>query len=137
MKNDNSVWACGRNQFGEFGKGVYSTTNTVYEKIMDDVKSFDAGNGNSFLIKNNDSLYVAGYNASGQLGVGDERPRRSFVGLKDSVKTVISSGSANSASTFIITLSNKLMATGLSTSYKLGTGTTTATNNFTTITLPN
>lgn len=54
-------------------------------------------------------MYVAGYNASGQLGVGDERPRRSFVGLKDSVKTVISSGSANSASTFMITLSNKLM----------------------------
>ena len=137
MKNDNSVWACGRNQFGEFGKGVYSTTNSSYEKIMDNVKSFEAGNGNSFIIKNNDSLYVTGYNAYGQLGVGDEFPRRSFVGVQDSAKTVISSGSASCASTFVITLRNKLIATGTSPNYKLGTASNTATNNFNKITLPN
>ena len=81
LKNDGSVWACGRNDNGELGLGDTTNRNTftqVTTNINNDVKQIACGENHTIIIKNDGSIYSCGANDKGQLGLNDTTNRNIF-----------------------------------------------------------
>jgi alpha-tubulin suppressor-like RCC1 family protein len=82
VESDGSLWAMGYDAYGELGDGTYSNPGAFSpEQILaGGVTAIAAGYFYSLFIKNDGSLWVAGYNNYGQLGDGTynqtNRPER-------------------------------------------------------------
>lgn len=76
LKYDGTVWAWGRNNYGQLGNGT--TTDKYYpvqvyqndNQPLDDVVFINAGGDTSFAIKTDGTLWAWGKNTGGQLGDG-------------------------------------------------------------------
>tara|TARA_B100000161_G_scaffold178132_1_gene128165 strand:- start:5878 stop:7818 length:1941 start_codon:yes stop_codon:yes gene_type:complete len=72
IKDDNSLWCWGKNNYGQLGDGSTTTTHTPLQiDSITNVRSISATSGHTCAITNSDSLYCWGYNAYGQLGNGN------------------------------------------------------------------
>lgn len=69
IKSDGSLWAWGRNGFGQLGNGSTEDSN-VPVKIMENVTAVSCGMGYTAAIKIDGSLWMWGHNVYGQLGNG-------------------------------------------------------------------
>ena len=74
LARDSTVWTWGYNYYGQVGDNTTNTRATPYQiNIGTNAKFTDIGadgNGTSYAIKNDGSLYSWGYNGSGVLGDG-------------------------------------------------------------------
>lgn len=75
LKSDGSLWAMGRNEYGELGDGAYSTSfpygvNQPEKIVSNGVTAIAAGGDHSLFIKSDGSLWAMGMNGWGQLGDG-------------------------------------------------------------------
>ena len=80
LKNDGTLWGCGNNQYGQLGLGD-TTNRTTFTQITanaDDIKLVYCGGFHTFILKNDGTLWSAGYNSDGQLGLGDNTNRITF-----------------------------------------------------------
>ena len=73
LKNDNTLWATGRNSEGQLGVGdkVPSGSNAYTASLVEvtsDVKDMKAGVWHSLILKNDNTLWATGRNSEGQLG---------------------------------------------------------------------
>ena len=90
LKNDGSVWGCGNNIYGQLGVGeqtnykdlTQATTNT------DNVKKIICGGDHTFLIKNDGTVWGAGYSYYGQLGLNGTISIDTFTPLSANVANV-------------------------------------------------
>ena len=75
LKNDGSVWACGRNTYGDLGLNTATTVPTTsFTQVTinaDDVKDIVCGKDHSFILKNDGTVWSCGYNNYGQLGLNN------------------------------------------------------------------
>ena len=80
LKNNNTLWGCGRNDSGQLGLGDESnrTTLTQITTNTDNVKSIHCGNECTTILKNDGTLWGCGNNQYGQLGLGDINNRKTF-----------------------------------------------------------
>ena len=80
LKNDNTLWGCGANGNGQLGLGNTNnkTTFTQITTNVDNIKSVYCGDCYTSILKNNGTLWGTGYNAYGQLGLGDTNNRKTF-----------------------------------------------------------
>ena len=83
IKNDGSLWACGRNNYGQLGLNSVSDKTTftqVTKNISNDVKQISCGSGSehTFIIKTDGSLWSCGRNNYGQLGLNTSNDRIIF-----------------------------------------------------------
>ena len=73
LKNDGTVWSCGSNYYGQLGLGD-TTDRSVFTQVTtninNDVKQISCGGGQSFIFKNDGTVWSCGYNNYGQLGLG-------------------------------------------------------------------
>ena len=122
VKNDGTLWLCGKNEDGALGDGTTTTCTKPFMLMTDVVYAevgFTSGSGNTFIIKKNGSLWACGNNDYGQLGDGTKTRRLTPVKIMDDVDMVRTNG----YSTFILKKDNSLWACGYNNSGNLGDGT--------------
>jgi hypothetical protein len=137
---DGSAFAWGYNGFGQLGRGNTTTSTSpvaisVPGKTVAQISVAGWGgtHGNILLRMTDGTLYAAGYNAHGQLGVGDTTGKTTFTQCKVG-PTVFLTGVTKICeipkmqggyTRFVITNGGLLWGTGLNDKYQLGTGNTT------------
>ena len=93
LKNDGTLWGCGRNIYGELGLGD-TTNRTTFTQITtntNDIKEIYCGDHHTFILKNDGTLWGCGWNYFGELGLGDTTSRTTFTKITtntDDVKSV-------------------------------------------------
>jgi alpha-tubulin suppressor-like RCC1 family protein len=78
LKKDNTIWGCGRNNYGQLGLGD-TVDRTTFTLIRNNIKSVSLGNMFSVIIeKYTNKCFSCGYNGNGELGLGDTNHRNIF-----------------------------------------------------------
>jgi len=87
LKDDGSLWAWGRNEYGQMGN---NETEHAYEPllVMNDVKSVYIEISSCYALKEDSTLWVWGENTYGQLGVGITAEQHRPVKIMDDVHSV-------------------------------------------------
>ena len=76
VKNNGTVWACGRNEFGQLGDGTTTDRHTpVQVNGLSNVKAITGGNTHTVALTNDGAVWTWGRNDCGQLGDGTETNR--------------------------------------------------------------
>jgi alpha-tubulin suppressor-like RCC1 family protein len=140
LKDDGSLWASGESLYGELGLGGDGTgklaavtplkTQGASGEAITGVQYVAAGNNSSFYIKDDGTLWAAGYNYYGELGLGDKENKTSFTQVSsagNNVKTV----SAGARHTVILKTDGTVWVTGYNFNGQLGLNNTTDANTFT------
>ena len=90
LKNDNTLWGCGFNGYGQLGLGN-AGNQKIFTQIATDIKSVYCGGGYTIILKNDGTLWGCGNNQYGQLGLGDNNNRNTFTQITtntDNIKSV-------------------------------------------------
>ena len=80
LKNDNTLWGCGYNYYGQLGLGDNYNRNTFTQVTTnaDNVKSVYCGYYHTIISKNDGTLWSCGNGGYGRLGLGDAKDRTTF-----------------------------------------------------------
>ncbi|MFL8619916.1 hypothetical protein Q3390_20375, partial [Clostridioides difficile] len=78
IKNDNTVWSCGSNSYGQLGLGDNTQRNILTKVDIDNVKKIACGSYHTFIIENDNTIWSCGRNNNGELGLGDTDSRTTF-----------------------------------------------------------
>lgn len=71
LKRDGSVWAWGKNQYGQLGDGTTEDSFTPKRILgLADIIQVVAGEGTTFALRSDGTVYACGYNNQGRLGDG-------------------------------------------------------------------
>ena len=113
LKNDGTLWGCGKNSDGQLGLGDTNDRNifTQVTTNVDDIKEIYCGQNHTFILKNNGALWGTGYNGYGQLGLGDTSNRNTFTEITNNTND-IKSVYCGSNHTFILKNDGTLWSTG-------------------------
>lgn len=125
LKNDNTLWGAGFNSHGQLANAVApGEVARNLTQITTDVKSIQiAANGlNSYIIKNDNSLWGCGWNAYGQLGNGTDTDQTAFYKISDNVADF----SAGYAHLLFLKTDKTIWASGADDIGQIGNGTTGA-----------
>ena len=77
LKEDGTVWATGRNNYGQLGNGTTTNSNKQVQVKIDEntyltnVRKISSSNTYSLALTTNGEVYAWGYNSNKQLGQGD------------------------------------------------------------------
>jgi alpha-tubulin suppressor-like RCC1 family protein len=94
---DGGLWAAGYNYYGELGLGDRENRPvfTRVESAGGDVKTVSAGARHTVILKNDGSVWAAGYNFNGQLGLGNTEDKSSFVRIEGAGTGLIAAAAGN------------------------------------------
>ena len=90
LKNDGTLWGCGKNDHGQLGLGD-NTNRTTFTQITtntDNIKEIYCGFHHTFILENDGTLWNTGYNEFGQLGLGDTTNRNTFTQVTINVDNI-------------------------------------------------
>ena len=132
LKNDGTLWGCGRNNYGQLGlgDGTNRATFTQITTNVDDIKSVYCGYNYTIILKNDGTLWGTGQNNNGEFGLGDGSNRTTFTQATTNVKSVYCSYNH----TFILKNDGTLWSTGYNSDGRLGLGDTSYRYTFTQVT---
>ena len=127
LKMDGTVWAWGRNDFGQLGTGNTVSTNLpVQVGGLNNIVAIAAGKLHSMALDSNGRVWTWGYNNAGQLGQGTQdtsaHPTPTMVGGLTSVVSI--SAHANSDSSYVIRSNGAVQCWGEGGNGQLGNGST-------------
>ena len=138
VKNDGTLWACGKNAYSSLAiPDVSETATFIQVPGIDNVKHILCGYYFALAIKNDGSLWGCGSNGQGQLGLGDTRGRSTFTqvttNINYDVKDFYCTNTNNENTVFIVKNDGSVWACGYNNYGSLGTGGTDNKNVFTQI----
>ncbi|AEC03050.1 fimbrillin family protein [Parasphaerochaeta coccoides] len=136
LKTDGTLWATGRNNYGQLGVGDTTNRRTpvqVWDSTdgsvkMTDVAAVSAGSNHTMILKKDGTLWAMGYNYFGQLGDDTTDNKSTPVQVKDDAggfMTDVKTVSAGGYHTTILKEDGTLWATGSNQQGQLGVGNTT------------
>ncbi|AEC01293.1 fimbrillin family protein [Parasphaerochaeta coccoides] len=131
LQKDGTLWATGRNNYGQLGVGAELTyTTSIPVQVMTDVAAVSAGEHHAIILKMDGTLWATGQNPYGQLGDGTMTNRSTPVQVKasttpDDFMTDVVAVFAGINHTIILKKDGTLWATGSNGYGQLGDGTTT------------
>ena len=137
LKNDGSVWACGDNSDGQLGLGDAVNRNTftkVNKNINNDVKQIACGGHQTFILKTDGSIWSCGFNANGQLGLGDTATRKEFTKVTTNINNDVKQITCGYDHTFILKNDGSVWACGDNSDGQLGLNNNATRNTFTKVT---
>jgi alpha-tubulin suppressor-like RCC1 family protein len=127
------VWASGLNVSYQIGSG-YFTSRTVFAEVTDlrdkNITAFGAGYDQTFALDNQGNVWASGYNASGQLGLGNTVEATQFTQVT-SLSGTITAIAVGQSHTIALGSDGTLWVTGRNAEGQLGLGDTTGKNTFT------
>ncbi|MDR0720617.1 MAG: hypothetical protein LBF78_13345 [Treponema sp.] len=97
IKNDGTLWASGYNYYGELGIGD-RTNHAVFTQSKsagNGVKAVAVGVRHSVILKDDGSVWAAGYNFNGQLGLGNQDDSAEFIQVTGLGNDVLSVAAGN------------------------------------------
>ena len=124
LRSDGSIWAWGRNQFGQIGDGTKTTRpSPVRLTALPALKAVATGDGFSLAVAQDGSVWTWGDNSTGQLGTGNlnERALPAAVAGFGGAKRV----RAGNGHSYALKDDGTVWAWGLNGNGQLGDGTTT------------
>ena len=126
IKTDGTLWAWGRNTFGQLGLGdITSRSSPVQVGALTNWYQVSSGAAYSLAVKTDGTLWGWGYNFSGEIGDGTTTARSSpvQVGSLTNWSQVTSGGSADDNTySLAVKTDGTLWAWGINTSGQLGLG---------------
>jgi alpha-tubulin suppressor-like RCC1 family protein len=87
LSEKNELYVCGDNYHGQLGLGDEKNRN-IYEKIslnFRKIKNIFCGGSHNIILNVNNEIYVCGNNIHGQLGLGDNEKRNTYVKLNQNI----------------------------------------------------
>ena len=90
LKNDGTLWGCGWNNSCQLGLGD-TTDRTTFTQVTtnaDNIKSVYCGAHNTFILKNDGTLWGCGNNSYGELGLGDTTNRNIFTQITTNANNI-------------------------------------------------
>ena len=120
LKNDGTVWCCGKNDYGQLGLGN-TTSKSTFTKVTtntEDTVKISCGYEHTYILKNNGMIFSCGKNSNGQLGLSTTNDMTTFnqVQNMDNVRNIISGG----YHVFVVKKDGTLWACGYNGSGQLG-----------------
>jgi alpha-tubulin suppressor-like RCC1 family protein len=125
LTSDGSVWAAGRNDSGQMGDGK-CVDQTGWVCVMDsgsEVIRLSAGRSHSLALKSDGSVWAAGRNKEGQLGVRSNVNKKSWFCVIPSGSEVVEIATGSDHS-LVLKTDGSVWATGWNAHAQLGDGTT-------------
>ena len=129
VKKDGSVWGAGYNLYGQIGDGTKVDKKEKFAKsnIESGAVYVSAGYHHTAVLKDDGSLWAAGYNQFGSVGDGTNVHKTSFVKVIDGFVADVDAGRHH---TMVIKTDGSLWATGYNNQGQLGDGTVTNRNKY-------
>ena len=90
LKNNDTLWSCGYNAYGQLGLGD-TTNRTTFTQITtntDNIKEVYCGGSYTIILENDGTLWSCGNNGDGQLGLGDTNNRYTFTQITTNVDNI-------------------------------------------------
>ena len=90
LKNDGTLWGCGANGYGILGLGD-TNNRSIFTQITtnaDNIKSVYCSYNQTFVLKNDNTLWGCGLNSQGQLGLGDTNNRTTLTQITTNVDDI-------------------------------------------------
>jgi alpha-tubulin suppressor-like RCC1 family protein len=146
LKNDDTLWGSGHNDYGQLGLGHTNNQHTFVQLSIDNIKNVFCDSTHSLIMKNDDTLWGSGHNGYGQLGLGHTNDQHTFVQLlqQDTPATLlrrpidnVKSVSGGGFYTLILKNDNTLWGSGWNYYGELGLGHTDVQHTFVQIPIDN
>ena len=136
IKNDGSVWGCGRNDYGQVGLNNTTTRITTFTQattnINNDAKQVSCGWYHTMVLKNDGSVWTCGWNTHGQLGLSNNDDKSVLTKASDNcIKAT-----CGSYYIFMVKNDNSVWSSGDSYAGQLGLGDKDRRNEFTQVQIP-
>lgn len=119
---EGTVWAWGKNSYGQFGDGTNTWSNVPVQSGISGVTTIAGGQDHTIALKNDGTVWVWGSNSSGQLGNGTNTD--SNVPVQVSGLTGVTAIAAGSRHSIALKSDGTVWAWGSNSNGQLGNGTT-------------
>ena len=144
IKTDGTLWACGFNQYGQFGNGTTSTFATYFTKIGNETNWADIfccssnSTGNHTMgLKTDGTLWAWGLNTYGQLGIGNTTNQSTPVQVSLPNGKFVANISLGGNHTLALMTDGTLYSWGYNSNGQLGIGNTNNSSYPVQVSLPN
>lgn len=138
LMTDGSLWGCGWNVYGTLGLGDRNNRNMLTKITLPAgkiIKSVSTSN-TTHLLMTDGTLWGCGWNYFGQLGLGDNNDRNTFVQIPIPQNKVIDKVYASRRNTSLLMTDGTFWVCGLNNYGQLGQGHTDSLNQFTLLNMP-